>query len=216
MLMRIPTISNGKSESISNAAIKRLVRLWQRLATRIKKTEGYAERNEKEREEYQQKTADIPISRRIYVDESGLSRFYNRDRAWGQRGKKIFGLVPGRKFTRVNVIAGKCGNRILGECCYKCTITAHIFENWFCSFLLPETKPGDTVIMDNASFHNKTRLYRYAAVYHVTIIFLPAYSPDYNPIEHVWANMKRFLRNTKLVFRSVQSAIYWFFAVGAS
>lgn len=150
-----------------------------------KKTEGYAERNEKEREEYQQKIADIPVSRRIYVDESGLSRFYSRDRGWGQRGKKIFGLVQGRRFARVNVIAGRCDDRILGECCYTCPITADIFENWFCDFLLPETKPGDTVIMDNASFHNKKRLRRYAAVYHVSIIFLPPYSPDYNPIEHV-------------------------------
>lgn len=186
------------------------------MVTRIKKTQGYAERNEKERDEYQQQTADIPISCRIYVDESGLTRFYNRDRAWGQRGKKILGMVRGRKFKRVNVIAGKCGDRILGECCFACTISANIFENWFCSFLLPETKPGDTVILDNASFHNKKRLRRYAAVYHVTIIFLPAYSPDYNPIEHVWANMKRFLRNTKLVFRSVQSAVYWYFAVASS
>jgi len=216
MLTRTRMISSAKSENIFNAVIKRLARRWQRLATRIKKTEGYAERNEKAREEYQQKIADIPIARRIYIDESGLSHFHSRDRAWGRRGKKIFGLVPGKKFARVNVIAGKCGDRILGEYCYEGPTTADVFENWFCRFLLPETKPGDIVIMDNASFHNKKRLHRYAAVYHVTIIFLPAYSPDYNPIEHVWANMKRFLRNTKLTFPSIQNAIYWYFAVAYS
>jgi transposase len=209
-------ISSAKSENIFDAAIKRLVKLWQSLATPIKKTEGYAERHEKEREEYQQKVADIPITRRIYIDESGTSRFYTRNRAWGRRGKKIFGLVPGRRFARVNVVAGYCDGSILGEYCYTGSTTAATFEYWFCCFLLPETLKGDVIIMDNARFHNKKRLREYARVYHVTIIFLPPYSPDYNPIEHIWANMKRFLRNTKLVFKSVQSAIYWYFALEAS
>jgi transposase len=78
--------------------------------------------------------------------------------------------------------------------------------------LLPETRKGDVVIMDNARFHNKKRLKEYARAYKVAIIFLPPYSPDYNPIEHVWANLKRFLRNTAFRFESIQQAIYWFLA----
>ncbi len=78
---------------------------------------------------------------------------------------------------------------------------------------MPETRAGDVVIMDNARFHNKKRLHEYARVYKVTVVFLPPYSPDYNPIEHVWANMKRFLSNTMLAFRSIQSAVYWYFAL---
>lgn len=66
--------------------------------------------------------------------------------------------------------------------------------------------------MDRASFHNKKRLKEYAAIYKVRVIFLPAYSPDYNPIEHIWANMKRFLRGFLNLFTSVKSAIYWYFA----
>lgn len=153
----------------------------------------------------------IPISKRIYIDESGISRFHNRDRAWSLRGQKVYALVPGRKFARVNVVAGLCDGRILGEYCYTGTTTAQVFEEWFCGFLLPETAPGDIIIMDNARFHSKKRLRLYALVYKVTILFLPAYSPDYNPIEMVWANMKRFLRNTRFLFSSIQQAIYWFF-----
>jgi transposase len=47
----------------------------------------------------------------------------------------------------------------------------------------------------------------------VRLLFLPPYSPDYNPIEKSWANMKRFLRNNLKDFPSVDSAIYNYFGV---
>jgi len=100
----------------------------------------------------------------------------------------------------------------LGEYCCKGSATAKIFEEWFCKSHLPETVHGDVVILDNASFHNKKRLKEYAAVYKVIVIFLPAYSPDYNPIEHIWANLKTFIRNSRREFNSTFSAIYWYFA----
>jgi len=145
-----------------------------------------------------------------------VSKFCFREYARALRGKRVHGFVPGKKFARVNVVAGYCDGRVLGEFCYTGSTTSAKFEAWFCDFLLPETRKGDVIVMDNASFHNKKRLRKYAWVYKVTIIFLPPYSPDYNPIEHVWANMKRFLRNTKQHFYSCQSAIYWYFAVGNS
>jgi len=95
-------------------------------------------------------------------------------------------------------------------------MTAWNFEEWFCHFLLPLTNKGDVVILDNASWHNKKRLRKYAWVYNVYIIFLPPYSPDYNPIEIVWANLKRFLRNYGHHFQTIQNAIYWYFAFAYS
>jgi transposase len=146
------------------------------------------------------------------VDESGVSKFCFREYARALRGKRIHGYVPGKKFARVNVVAGLCDDHILGHYCYSGKMNAQRFEDWFCHFLLPEARKGDVVIIDNASWHNKKRLQMYAWVYKITIVFLPAYSPDYNPIEHVWANLKHFLRNTKHRFQSIQSAIYWYFA----
>jgi len=132
------------------------------------------------------------------------------------RGKRVYGLVRGKKFAQTNVVAGYCDGKILGEYCYAGSTNAKVFEDWFCSFLLPETRQGDVIIMDNASFHNKKRLRSYARVYKVTIIFLPPYSPDYNPIEHVWANLKRYLRDYWDKTQSLSSAIYWYLAVACS
>jgi transposase len=69
---------------------------------------------------------------------------------------------------------------------------------------------GYTAIMDNASYHRKKWL-RKLARGKIRLLFLPPYSPDYNPIEKSWANMKRSLRNNLKDFRAINAAIYDYF-----
>ena len=66
--------------------------------------------------------------------------------------------------------------------------------------------------MDNASFHRKKEL-RKKARGKARLLFLPPYSPDYNPIEKTRANMKRFIRNNLKDFQSVVSGIYNYFGL---
>jgi len=86
------------------------------------------------------------------------------------------------------------------------------FESWFEQCLLNEIPSGCTVIMDNAPFHRKAKL-RKIARGKVRLLFLPPYSPDYNPIEKSWANMKRYLCNNMQNFQSVGSSVYDYFGV---
>lgn len=129
------------------------------------------------------------------------------------RGKRVHGFVLGRRFARINVVAGLRDGQILGEYCFTGTMNAVRFETWFCTHLLSNTRNGDVVVLDNARFHNKKRLEEYARIFEVTIIFLPPYSPDLNLIEITWANMKRFLRNYSGRFSSIQDGIYWYFEI---
>jgi transposase len=64
--------------------------------------------------------------------------------------------------------------------------------------------------MDNASFHRKSKLQKLADKYGMLLIFLPPYSPDLNPIEKLWANMKRALRDLVRNCRTLVDAIYAF------
>ena len=64
--------------------------------------------------------------------------------------------------------------------------------------------------MDNAQFHQKKEL-RKLARGKVRLLFLPPYSPDYNPIEKSWANMKHYLCDNIQKYQSVESAIYDYF-----
>jgi len=147
----------------------------------------------------------------VFVDESGLNRYYRREMARAKRGTRVRGVKPGRKFARTNVIAGLCGTKHLAVRCYDHSTTADFFEEWFEWELLSVVPEGGIVIMDNASFHRKNKLYEIAAKYGVAVLFLPPYSPEFNPIEKSWANLKRWLKNNLVRFTSLDFAVEWYF-----
>ncbi len=122
------------------------------------------------------------------------------------RGKKVEDIRRGRKFKRTNVLGGMCGGKYMAMESYDNTTTSIFFEQWFAESLLCEVPKGYTVIMDNAKFHRKAQLHKMAAA-GVNLIFLPAYSPDFNPIEHAWANMKRWIADNVTMFKYLTEAI---------
>jgi hypothetical protein len=138
-----------------------------------------------------------------------------REYARALRGEPVEGITRGMSFERVNVIGALWGGGHFAVECYKHTADSGFFERWFADCLLAVIPQGYTIIMDNASFHRKAKLRRLARG-KARLLFLPPYSPDYNPIEKTWANMKRFLRSTMQDFLSVDSAIYDYFGVSDS
>jgi transposase len=148
----------------------------------------------------------------VYIDESGVNTYLQREYARAPRGEIVEDVKPGQKFERINVIGALCEGNYYGIECYKQSTDSEFFENWFENNLLKEIPKGYTAIMDNASFHNKERL-RKLARGKIRLLFLPPYSPDYNPIEKSWANMKGFLRSFIHNYQSVVDAIYDYFEV---
>ena len=90
---------------------------------------------------------------------------------------------------------------------YRGSTDSHLFYGWLEQCLCPNLKPGDYVIMDNASFHKGDDIVEIAEKYQINIIYLPAYSPDLNPIEKFWAHYKRNLRKVVKKYKSFQDAI---------
>jgi transposase len=126
---------------------------------------------------------------------------------------KIQDVKRGRKFGRTNVVAALVGKKILAPLCYNHSMNGKFFEKWFKNDLLPALENGSTITMDNASFHPKNRLLEIIqnekfSHKNLKLEFLPTYSPDFNPIEHTWANMKFKLPNLIPKFDSLEKAIY--------
>jgi len=145
------------------------------------------------------------------VDESGIDKEMNREYGRAPRGESVYGEVQGRKFDRTNVIAGKCGDKIVAPGEYRGITDHKLFEAWFSGALLKEAKPGSVIVLDNATFHRKKTLKKLAELAGCSVLFLPTYSPDLNPIENIWANLKSFLKHYLRDFVSLSLAICAFF-----
>jgi transposase len=142
-----------------------------------------------------EKLKAYPSESLVYIDECGIDQYLYRVYAYSPRGQKVITKVSGKKFKRINIVAGICQGEWIAPLEYT-GVTDHVlFEYWFENCLLQEVKPGSIIILDNATFHKKSVLPIIARRKDCTVIFLPPYSPDLNPIEKKWAWLKKKLRS---------------------
>ena len=100
------------------------------------------------------------------------------------------------------------GKKIISPLQYSGTMYSELFEFWFEEMLLPQIPLGTVIVMDNASFHRKKNLIKIAEAKGMQVIFLPPYSPELNPIEHFWNQLKNQVRENLLKSPSLDYAIY--------
>ena len=130
------------------------------------------------------------------MDESGFDEYYSREYGYALRGKKVIGKVSGRHFVRTNLVAAKNGSETVAPFAFSGSMDGGLFEGWLEHVFVPVLKNPlkSVLVLDNAPFHRKSWIYDIADEYGFKVIFLPPYSPDLNPIEKLWANIKRRLR----------------------
>ena len=122
----------------------------------------------------------------------------------------IEGKKRGLRYSRINLVAGKIGNALTGSMIYRETMESEFFEEWFREILLRNIeKLGKRVliVMDNARFHRKNILEKIIKETGHYLLFLPLYSPDLNPIEKLWANMKKKLKDIAHNFNTLEEAV---------
>ena len=142
-----------------------------------------------------------------YVDETGIDTFLHRDYCRSKRGTKIIGKVSGKKYKRCGIVAAKMGKKIISPLQYDGIMDSGLFETWFVQMLLPALPVSTSIVMDNASFHRKSRLDLLAEAAGHKIIFLPPYSPELNPIESFWSCLKSRLRKILPYFDCFDDAL---------
>ena len=145
----------------------------------------------------------------FYADESGFDEYCSREYGYAPRGEKIIGKISGKKFMRTSIVAAKKGDKISAAFAFSGSMNSDLFEGWLEDIFVPALQdPGKSVlVIDNASHHRKAAIYEIADEYGFRVIFLPSYSPDLNPIEKFWANVKRRLRLHMHKFTSFWDAL---------
>lgn len=183
-----------------------LLKEWR---SHIKKEPKYKQRSEAKREEYLKSLDDIDISKIHYVDETGSDNKTVPTYGWSLKGEKSYSEQLAFYTERTNMVAAYRyhDKQLIAPFEYKGSTDSHLFCGWFEQCLCPNLKPGDYVIMDNALFHKGEDILEIAQRHDINIIYLPAYSPDLNPIEKFWANFKRNLRKIVKKYKSFQDAI---------
>lgn len=164
-----------------------------------------------QRREYLKQIKNISKEELVYIDESGIDRTNYKDRGWGQKGKVLLGKTSGKRFVRTNIVAAQCGKKILAPITFRGSCDTRLFIAWVEQMLIPELMPGQTVIMDNASFHKSHKIRELIEASGCKLIYLPPYSPDLNPIEKFWANMKRWIKQYLSYMEDLHKAISFFF-----
>jgi len=129
-----------------------------------------------------------------YLDECGVDhRLY---REWGRapRGERIYEAVAGKRRERTSVIAASQNGKLVAPLTFAGTCTTEVVDAYFAAVLLPALPPGSVIVLDNARFHQSPTTAALVAAAGCEMLFLPAYPPDLNPIEHLWAAVKARLR----------------------
>lgn len=127
----------------------------------------------------------------VYFDESGFAAESYRPHGWAKRGTKIHGKISGNKHKSTNLIMAQRKKEWLAPMLFKGSCTHHTVNVWIEKMLLPELHEPSLIIMDNAPFHNKPQMKKLLEDKGHTMLPLPTYSPDFNPIEQTFGLIKR-------------------------
>jgi transposase len=130
----------------------------------------------------------------VFIDETWASTNMARLRGRAPKGERLRMGIPHGHWKTTTVVAGLRLDGIAAPFVLDGPINREAFEAYVAQVLVPELRPGDIVIMDNLSSHKGSRVRQLIETAGARLLYLPPYSPDFNPIENAFAKLKALLR----------------------
>ena len=163
------------------------------LATHEKKTLGYKQRCPEQRAACRQQLATAEASGKtfVYLDETGFQDETFRSYGYAPRGQCVYGLIASQRTRTTTLIVAQLNNKLIAPKLLSGSCNAQRFNRWLDQELCPFLDNKSLVIMDNARIHKTAETQALIQASGASLLYLPPYSPDYNPVEHQFANIKR-------------------------
>jgi transposase len=146
------------------------------------------------RERWFASQAELDPERLIFIDESGLSTKMARLRGWAPKGERCRCAVPHGHWKTVTFVGALTLGGFIAPMLLDGPMNGECFLAWVEQMLAPVLKPGDIVVMDNLPGHKVAGVRQAIEQRGASLLYLPPYSPDLNPIENGFAKLKAIVR----------------------
>jgi transposase len=130
----------------------------------------------------------------VFIDETGASTSMVRHYGWHPHGQRLVDAAPHGHWHITTFVAGLRATGLIAPFVLDGPMTGEVFRAYVEQFLAPALIPGAVVVMDNLSAHKVAGIAQAITVAGASILYLPPYSPDLNPIEQLFAKLKALLR----------------------
>lgn len=137
----------------------------------------------------------IDWARFVFVDECSTNTSLAPLYGWARRGERVHQKAPRNWGKNVTLLSSIGKERGMGaSLVVEGSTNGAVFETYLEEVLLPTLKRGQVVVMDNLSAHKGERVRQLIEGEGCELIYLPPYSPDFNPIEQAFSKLKSYLR----------------------
>lgn len=136
----------------------------------------------------------LDLTKAVFLDESGCRVGMRRERGWGPAGARVIGSRPARHCKNISMLGAIALGRRPLLMTHKGGVGTEVFAHFVTKRLVRWLRPGDVVLMDNLRAHKRPEVIDAILAAGALPFYLPPYSPDMNPIEYWWADIKRQLR----------------------
>lgn len=154
-----------------------------------------------QREEWFEHFLETPASDLVFVDEFGATTNMQRTHGRAAVGERVVCSVPHGHWKTISTIAAMTTRGMLAAASFDGATDAILFQTFVRESLVPALQPGQVVIMDNLAAHKPPEITRLIEAAGARVLYLPPYSPDFNPIELAISKIKTILR--KLARREI-------------
>jgi transposase len=130
----------------------------------------------------------------VFVDETGTHTSLTRLYGWAPHDQRAVGQVPRNKGKNTTLVAALTAQGLQAPWAIEGAMDTLAFEQYIKQVLVPTLRPGDVIVLDNLSVHRAKVIRQAVEAHGCALLFLPAYSPDFTPIEQAFSKVKAILR----------------------